>query len=374
MMGAASASDTADAVPKTIIDTVIDTQGMTRRFGAFTAVDNLNLHIRRGEIFGFLGPNGCGKSTTIRMLTGLLSPSEGSVQVLGQSLPQGGERVRTCIGYMTQKFSLYDDLTVAENLHFIGEVYGLRGAVRKARVAELCCQYELEALQRRLAGSLSGGQKQRLALAAAVIHQPELLFLDEPTAAVDPQNRREFWEQLFDLSAAGTTILVATHYMDEAERCHRIGIMQDGRMRLTGAPAQLMSEMGGAVFEVDGAHLRQLKQHLLGITSVISAAQLGARLRVLVSYAEAEPLTFLQQQVRQFDTQMDAQHHAEIDANSMRTDSDARTIQPVRPSLEDVFVLATGPQAMSLAGAHEAIILDTPSDNTKRDRGDNSDV
>ncbi|MGL5627498.1 MAG: ABC transporter ATP-binding protein, partial [Plesiomonas shigelloides] len=212
MMGAVSASDTADAVPKTVIDTVIDTQGMTRRFGAFTAVDNLNLHIRRGEIFGFLGPNGCGKSTTIRMLTGLLSPSEGSVQVLGQSLPQGGERVRTRIGYMTQKFSLYDDLTVAENLHFIGEVYGLRGAVRKARVAELCRQYELEALQRRLAGSLSGGQKQRLALAAAVIHQPELLFLDEPTAAVDPQNRREFWEQLFDLSAAGTTILVATHY------------------------------------------------------------------------------------------------------------------------------------------------------------------
>ncbi|MGL5370742.1 MAG: ABC transporter ATP-binding protein, partial [Plesiomonas shigelloides] len=267
MMGAVSASDTADAVPKTIIDTVIDTQGMTRRFGAFTAVDNLNLHIRRGEIFGFLGPNGCGKSTTIRMLTGLLSPSEGSVQVLGQSLPQGGERVRTRIGYMTQKFSLYDDLTVSENLHFIGEVYGLRGAVRKARVAELCRQYELEALQRRLAGSLSGGQKQRLALAAAVIHQPELLFLDEPTAAVDPQNRREFWEQLFDLSAAGTTILVATHYMDEAERCHRIGIMQDGRMRLTGAPAQLMSEMGGAVFEVDGAHLRQLKLYLLGITS-----------------------------------------------------------------------------------------------------------
>lgn len=374
MMGAVSASDTADAVPKTIIDTVIDTQGMTRRFGAFTAVDNLNLHIRRGEIFGFLGPNGCGKSTTIRMLTGLLSPSEGSVQVLGQSLPQGGERVRTRIGYMTQKFSLYDDLTVAENLHFIGEVYGLRGAVRKERVAELCRQYELEALQRRLAGSLSGGQKQRLALAAAVIHQPELLFLDEPTAAVDPQNRREFWEQLFDLSAAGTTILVATHYMDEAERCHRIGIMQDGRMRLTGAPAQLMSEMGGAVFEVDGAHLRQLKLHLLGVTSVISAAQLGARLRVLVSHAEAEPLTFLQQQVRQFDTQMDAQHHAEIDANSMRTDSDARTIQPVRPSLEDVFVLATGPQAMYSAGAHEAIISDNPSDNIKRGRGDNSDA
>ncbi|MGL5266459.1 MAG: ATP-binding cassette domain-containing protein, partial [Plesiomonas shigelloides] len=254
------------------------------------------------------------------------------------------------------------------------EVYGLRGAVRKARVAELCRQYELEALQRRLAGSLSGGQKQRLALAAAVIHQPELLFLDEPTAAVDPQNRREFWEQLFDLSAAGTTILVATHYMDEAERCHRIGIMQDGRMRLTGAPAQLMSEMGGAVFEVDGAHLRQLKLHLLGLTSVISAAQLGARLRVLVSHAEAEPLTFLQQQVRQFDTQMDAQHHAEIDANSMLVDSDARTIQPVRPSLEDVFVLATVPQTMSSAGSREAIISDKPSDNIKRDRGGNSDV
>ncbi|HAD43774.1 MAG TPA: hypothetical protein DCF97_11735 [Plesiomonas shigelloides] len=153
--------------------------------------------------------------------------------------------------------------------------------------------------------------------------------------------------------------------MDEAERCHRIGIMQDGRMRLTGVPAQLMSEMGGAVFEVDGAHLRQLKQHLLGLTSVISAAQLGARLRVLVSHAEAEPLTFLQQQVRQFDTQLDAQRNA---------DSDARTIQPVRPSLEDVFVLATGPQALSLAGAHEAIISDKPSDNTNRKRGDNSDV
>lgn len=354
MTRAANASDTVDLVSKTVTETVINTQGMTRRFGAFTAVDNLNLQIRRGEIFGFLGPNGCGKSTTIRMLTGLLSPSEGSVQVLGQSLPQGSERVRTRIGYMTQKFALYDDLTVAENLHFIGEVYGLRGAERKERVTALCRQYELEALQRRLAGSLSGGQKQRLALAAAVIHQPELLFLDEPTAAVDPQNRREFWEQLFDLSASGTTILVATHYMDEAERCHRIGIMQEGHMRLTGAPAQLMSEMGGAVFEVDGAHLRQLKLRLLGLTPVISAAQLGARLRVLVSHTVTEPLMFLQQQVQQFDA-----------------DSDVRTIQAVRPSLEDVFVLATGPQTMSSPESDVVIISDITANKTT---GEHSDV
>ena len=257
---------------------VIEAVNMTRKFADFTAVDKLNLKVQKGIIYGFLGPNGCGKSTSFRMLTGLLSPTEGEVTVLGYSLPKEADKLRMKIGYMTQKFSLYENLTVFENLNFVRQIYG----VKKSRIDELFSIYRLEQLKDQLVGSMSGGQKQRLALAAAVIHKPELLFLDEPTSAVDPESRRDFWEQLFDLSDAGTTIIVSTHYMDEAERCHKLAILENGVKQADGSPQELISNMGVSVFEIEGDDLRTLKSKLSALKNIVSAAQLGSRLRVIV--------------------------------------------------------------------------------------------
>lgn len=299
----------------------IRAQGVSRRFGDFLAVDGLDLCVPRGQIHGFLGPNGCGKSTTLRMLTGLLTPSAGEVEVLGLSIPRQAETLRRRIGYMTQKFSLYDELTTWENLEFMGRIHGMSGQPLGDRLHELLATYELTALSRQRAGAMSGGQKQRLALAAAVIHSPDLLLLDEPTSAVDPQNRRDFWEKLFDLSEGGTTILVTTHYMDEAERCHALAIMEAGRVRAQGSPQALMDAMSTRVVEVQAADLRLLKQQLLPLAPVRSAAQLGQRLRVLVDKELADPVTWLQQ----------------------ACPAPAGAVMAlVRPSLEDVFVSCTG--------------------------------
>jgi len=300
---------------------VIQVNNLTRKFGDLTAIQNLNLDIEKGNIYGFLGPNGCGKTTAIRMLTGLLKPSAGTVQVLGFSLPKDAEKLRMHIGYMTQKFSLYDDLSVAENLNFIAKIYGLPRTQQKQRVNQLLDTYELNPQAKQLAGSMSGGQKQRLALAAAVLHKPKLLFLDEPTSAVDPENRREFWEQLFDLSDQGTSILVSTHYMDEAERCHKLAILEQGIKRADGSPNDLMQQMGAHVIEIAAMDLRQLKQELIELPDVISAAQIGARLRVLIKKAITEPLNYLSQQ-------------AVVNPEA--------SLSLVRPSLEDVFVTCTG--------------------------------
>jgi ABC-2 type transport system ATP-binding protein len=243
------------------------------------------------------------------------------VEVLGFKLPKGAEKLRLHIGYMTQKFSLYDDLTVRENLKFIANIYSLPARLQKQRIDELLSIYGLEQSTNQLAGSMSGGQRQRLSLAAATLHKPELLLLDEPTSAVDPENRREFWEQLFDLSDQGTTILVSTHYMDEAERCHRLAILETGIKRADGAPDELMKNMGARVVEITSSNLRQLKQTLIKLPEVISAAQLGARLRVLVKNSIGDPLAYLSQQTF-------------ISADDQLT--------LVRPSLEDVFVTSTG--------------------------------
>jgi ABC-2 type transport system ATP-binding protein len=293
----------------------IETEGLTRCFGGLVAVSQLNLKIPKGSIYGFLGPNGCGKSTLIRMLTGLLEPSEGEATILGLPLRGNEEALKSRIGYMTQKFSLYDNLTVLENMRFVAAIYGVKD---KLRIAALLDQYGLEQRQKQLAGTMSGGQKQRLALACATMHRPELLFLDEPTSAVDPQNRRDFWEQLFDLSDNGTTILVSTHYMDEAERCHQLAIMENGIKRADGTPRDLMQSMGATVIEISGNDLRALKQQLTGLDAVISASQSGARLRVLVDKSLSDPLPFLSSFC----------YHHQLDI--------------VRPSLEDVFVISTG--------------------------------
>ena len=299
----------------------IDANNLTRKFGEMTAVSSLNLQVKKQQIYGFLGPNGSGKTTAIRLLTGLLKPSAGKVNVLGCTLPNHAEKLRKQIGYMTQKFSLYDDLTIKENMQFIARIYGLTPKEQKKRLDELMSIYQLTKLNKQLSGSLSGGQKQRLALACAVMHKPKLLFLDEPTSAVDPENRREFWEQLFDLCDQGVTILVSTHYMDEAERCHRLAILEHGVKCADDSPDKLMANMPAKVVEISTTNLRQLKKQLITFPEVVSASQLGAHLRVLVNNRVVDPVAFLSA------------------TNMIPVNSD---MQIVRASLEDVFVLSTG--------------------------------
>lgn len=269
-------------------EAVIRASGLTKRFGQLTAVDGLNLHVDRAEVFGFLGPNGCGKSTTIRMLCGLLLPSAGEIEVLGCRIPQDAEALKRRIGYMTQKFSLYEDLTVYENLEFLATVQDLDRREARQRIEELLERYWLADRRKQLAGTLSGGQKQRLALASAVLHKPDLLLLDEPTSAVDPQSRREFWDSLFELAEAGTTLLVSTHYMDEAERCTRLGILDAGRLVADGSPAELMDALPGRPLLVECAQPRQAQRALQEAEEVIAMAQIGASLRVLSAVADAQ--------------------------------------------------------------------------------------
>ncbi|MDW2273924.1 MULTISPECIES: ABC transporter ATP-binding protein [unclassified Vibrio] len=299
----------------------IQAENVVKKFGDFTAINNITLNVPKGSIYGFLGPNGCGKSTTIRVLTGLLSPSEGNVDVLGLEIPKQSELLRLKIGYMTQKFSLYDDLTVQENLEFIGQIFGMETKALKARIEEQLSTYGLDQLRKQRVGGMSGGQKQRLSLAAATMHKPELLFLDEPTSAVDPENRRDFWEQLFDLSDQGTTILVTTHYMDEGERCHRLAIMEAGEIRADGEPEELMAQMGVNIVEVKADNLRELKEKVIQREEVRSAAQLGIRLRILIHQHIEQPIEWL------------TQTFPELEGCEMNI---------ARPSLEDVFVSVTG--------------------------------
>ncbi|NCF20857.1 MAG: ATP-binding cassette domain-containing protein [Haliea sp.] len=300
-------------------DTAIQAQGLSRHFGAVIAVDRVDLDISSGQIYGFLGPNGSGKTTIIRTLCGLLTPTAGKVSVLGLDIPRQAEALRRKIGYMTQKFSLYEDLTVEENMRFMARIYGLKRGVSRARIDQLLERYALTDMRDRFASAMSGGQRQRLALAVATLHEPTLLFLDEPTSAVDPENRRDFWEKLFDLSDAGTTILVSTHYMDEAERCHQLAILETGRLRKQGTPRELLSELQNRVVDISGADLRQVKTRVLQLPEVESAAQQGLHLRVLIRQGVADPVTWLHQQL----------------------DDQQLEIALTRASLEDVFVAAT---------------------------------
>ena len=227
----------------------VETRGLTRRFGPVTAVRELTLRIERGEVFGLLGPNGSGKTTTIRMLCGILEPSAGSATVAGIDVAATPEQVRQRIGYMSQQFGLYEDLTAGENLTFYAAIYGLTGDARRARMAEVVAFLEIGARLRQLAGELSGGWKQRLALGCALLHSPAVLFLDEPTAGVDPAARRRFWGAIHDLAAHGTTVLVTTHYMDEAERCQRLAMLSGGRLIALGTPAEVAAQVGGRTLE-----------------------------------------------------------------------------------------------------------------------------
>jgi ABC-2 type transport system ATP-binding protein len=299
----------------------IQTWGLTRRFGDLTAVDHVDLVVPRGSIYGFLGPNGSGKSTTIRMLCGLLRPTEGEVEVLGYKIPRQAESLRREIGYMTQRFSLYDDLSVVENLNFIAEIYSLSRSRRNERIKTLLTDFDLSEIQKQRAGTMSGGQKQRLALAAATLHEPQLLFLDEPTGGVDPESRRDFWDILFNLANQGTTILVSTHYMDEAERCHELGILQRGILVKYGTPQNLTAELNGSVVEVIAKHARIVHDYISEQPQVLSVTQLGNRLRVLLERQVNEPVEYLRQCLQQ----------GKVDAEVTTT----------YPNIEDVFVAAT---------------------------------
>ncbi len=299
----------------------IETRGLTRHFGDLVAVDHLDMRVPRGSIYGFLGPNGCGKSTTIRMLCGLLLPTEGGATVLGIDVRRDPEALKTRIGYMTQRFSLYEDLSIRENLQFMSEIYRLPRRQRGVRIRAQLERFGLTGRRRQLAGTLSGGQRQRLALAAVTLHEPELLFLDEPTSAVDPESRREFWELLFDLVDGGTTVLVTTHFMDEAERCHALAILDGGALVADGAPKALKAELPASVIEVETEHPREVRELLLQQAPVIDVAQLGSRLHALVRPDVPQPAAFV--------------------GGAVEGGGLVANLRPIEPNLEDVFVMAT---------------------------------
>ncbi|MCE9615454.1 MAG: ABC transporter ATP-binding protein [Lentisphaerae bacterium] len=257
---------------------VIDVQGVTKRFDDRTVVDRVDLRVERGEIYGFLGPNGSGKTTFIRMLCGLLTPDAGSGTCLGFDLLREQREIRLHVGYMTQRFSLYDDLTVRENLDFVGRLYDVPR--RNEMVDEELVELGLTTRQHQLAGTLSGGWKQRLALSACLLHRPRLLLLDEPTAGVDPQARRDFWEKIHDLATKGLTVLISTHYMDEAERCHRLAYLAYGHLLTHGTADDIIRESRLCTWQVDGPGVAQIAGDLRRLPAVTQVAAFGTGLHV----------------------------------------------------------------------------------------------
>ncbi|NWK56072.1 ABC transporter ATP-binding protein [Verrucomicrobiaceae bacterium N1E253] len=291
-------------------------EGLTKQFGALTAVDGIDMSIRRGQVHGFLGPNGSGKTTAIRMMCGLMQASRGNISVLGMPVPEQAAIVRRHVGYMTQRFSLYEDMTVRENMRFLCQVHGMKRQRRRERISEVLEQFNLEPLTHQRVGPMSGGQKRRIALAAAVLTQPELLILDEPTSEVDPNTRREMWEHFFNLAQQGTTLLVSTHLMDEAERCHHLTIMNQGRIVADGAVMALKQSLPNQVLEVKGGEVTPMVPVLAALDSVSHVSQVGIALRVL-------------------STKNSARHDIlEVLPSGM-------SVEPVAASIEDVFVQAT---------------------------------
>jgi len=306
-------------------DVMIECKGLTRRFGSFTAVDDVSFQVNKGSIFGFLGPNGSGKTTVIRMLCGILEPSGGAAHVAGYDIATQTDELKGLIGYMSQKFSLYDELTVNENLLFYGKLYGLRGAALDRRRNELIVLTHLEPYLDRRANLLSGGWRQRLAMACALVHKPSVLFLDEPTAGIDPVARRDLWDLLFEFSSQGMTLFVTTHYMDEAERCSHIGYIFMSKLIVCGFPDDLkqMSEVnppGTRRLDVTCDHVTVGLQAVRKLAGVKAATVFGQSMHLLVEETMSE------QQI--LDTLvLVGIHQADI--------------RPIAPSLEDVFVALT---------------------------------
>ncbi|MEQ1472608.1 MAG: ABC transporter ATP-binding protein [Candidatus Acidiferrum sp.] len=306
-------------------DVSISSEHLVRRFGDFVAVNDVSFHVEKGEIFGFLGPNGSGKTTVIKMLTGLLPLSEGSAWVEGLDVRTDAESVREHIGYMSQKFSLYDDLTVAENLQFYGRIYSLPPARMKQRIDEIVQLNGLAPYMDRLAARLSGGWKQRLALGCAMLHEPKLLFLDEPTAGIDPVARRELWDLLFELSGHGITFFVTTHYMDEAERCSHVAYIYYGKIIADGTPAELKQ-----IPEVQPAGTRRVE---------ISTPEVTRALRVARKIPGIRSATIFGESIHALVE--DRYDLPDLRAQLLKNDIAVNDIRPLTPSLEDVFVELT---------------------------------
>jgi ABC-2 type transport system ATP-binding protein len=303
---AANAANAPDAAA------IIDVHGLTKRYGARTVVDNFDIRVPQGAIYGFLGPNGSGKTTTIRMLCGLLTPDAGAGTCLGFDILRQAQQIKRQVGYMTQRFGLYEDLSIEENLDFIGRIYQI--PQRAAKVSATLERLGLATRRKQLAGSLSGGWKQRLALAACLLHDPKLLLLDEPTAGVDPKARRDFWDQLHELAASGITVLVSTHYMDEAERCHALAYISYGRLLAHGPASELIAGAGLVTCEISGPGLMPLAHQLRADPRIRTVASFGATLHV------------------------SATAQAQLDDALKRFATAAHQITPTSPNLEDVFI------------------------------------
>jgi ABC-type multidrug transport system ATPase subunit len=304
---------------------MIECRGLTKRFGSFTAVDHVSFQVAKGSIFGFLGPNGSGKSTVIRMLCGLLEPTEGTARIAGFDVAKQTGEIKNLIGYMSQKFSLYDELTVYENLMFYGKLYGLRGEALIKRRDELVAITHIEPYMGRRAALLSGGWRQRLAMACSLLHKPTVLFLDEPTAGIDPVARRELWDLLFEFSSRGMTLFVTTHYMDEAERCTHVGYIHMSKLVVCGLPDELkrlpaVNPPGTKRWDVTCEHVTMAMQVLRHLPGVRSATVFGQSMHLLVDESMPE------QRVR---------------GELLKAGIKQEDIRPIGPSLEDVFVALT---------------------------------
>ncbi len=297
---------------------MVRAENLTRRFGKLTAVDRLNLEVGEGEIFGLVGPDGAGKTTTLRLLTGLLDPSEGQVFVAGRNVRRESQRIKDSIGYMAQRFGLYVDLTIQENMDFYADLFGIEGAARSALSGRLLKMTRMEPFRERPAGKLSGGMKQKLALMCALLHRPRVLFLDEPTNGVDPVSRRDFWTILYQLVKEGMTVVVTTAYLDEAERCNRVGLMHEGRLIRCDAPDALRRQFDLPCYEAQVPDLKRGKEFLEKCTGVLSVEPAGASLHLFLYPAETSS-----------ETLGEALREAGLGHASLRS---------IDPSLEDVFI------------------------------------
>lgn len=304
-------------------DYAVITKGLTKRFGEIVAVDHVDLRVKRGEIYGFLGPNGAGKSTTIRMLCGLMDATEGSGYVLGHDIAAEPERIKEKIGYMSQRFSLYEDLTVRENLDFYASLYSVSNGIKRARIEQMVQMADLTGREGTLAAHLSGGWKQRLALGCSIIHKPELLFLDEPTAGVDPVSRRNFWDLIYRLSEEGITIVATTHYMDEAEHCDSLGFIYQGRMTAQGSREEIKANaLKGQVIEIECHPMREATIFLETLPGVAEVVRFGNTIHVVTEDRSLSP--------------------TDVEARLTVENLKVSRVEAAIPSIEDIFIAFVG--------------------------------
>ena len=315
----------------------IHTHHLSKKFGDFTAVNEVSLEIQQGEIFGFLGPNGSGKTTTIRMMLGLLKPTKGTISVLGASIPDQIQSILPIIGYMSQQFSLYNDLTVRQNLAFYGQAYGIASEVAERRILDAIALSGLDGYENTRTSDLSGGWRQRLALSAAILHNPEVLFLDEPTAGVDPVSRRAFWDLLYQLVAKGITVFITTHYMDEAEHCHRLAFIQHGNIIAQGTPRNIKQEsMSGSVLEIESSQPEELikiitRHKIDGDLGDLTAELYGSLIHVFTPHPK--------------------EHAGKLLSLAPGAGIEIHSLSEIEPSLEDVFIACM--QSHENGGNHE---------------------